>query len=110
MLDIYNFVCFLKCAWIESQILNYKPWMDIFMAIDSSDDVSKILDFGDSYITKQNNIFWQDVLQTWLQVENILNKHHDYIKKFISNVPLWYNSCIIAEDHTFFIKYGIKMV
>ena len=103
----------MKCAWIERQILNYKPWMDIFIAIDSSDDVSKILDFGDSFITKmikQNNIFWQDVLQTWLQVENILNKNHDYIKKFISNIPLRYNSYIIAEDNTFFIKYGIKMV
>ena len=51
--------------------------MDIFIAIDSSDDVSKILDFGDSFITKmikQNNIFWQDVLQAWLQVENIEQK------------------------------------
>ena len=36
---------------------------------------------------KQNNTFWQDVLQSWLQVENILNKNHDYIKKFISSVP-----------------------
>ena len=63
---------------------------------------------------KQNNIFWQDVLQSWLQVENILNKNHDYIKKFISSVPLWYNSLIIPEDHIFFIKTwyqnGIKLI
>ena len=61
--------------------------MDIFIAMNSSDVVSKILDFGDSFIKKmikQNNIFWQDVLQSWLQVENILNKKHDYIKKFNS--------------------------
>ena len=107
MLDIYNFVWSLKCSWIKRLTLNYKPWMDIFIAMNSSDVVSKILDFGDSFIKKmikQNNIFWQDVLQSWLQVENILNKNHDYIKKFISSVPLWYNSLIISEDHIFFIK------
>ena len=35
-------------------------WMDIFIAMNSSDVVSKILDFGDSFIKKmikQNNIF-----------------------------------------------------
>ena len=26
MLDIYNFVCSLKCSWIKRLILNYKPW------------------------------------------------------------------------------------
>ena len=80
--------------------------MDIFIAMNSSDVFSKILDFGDSFtkkMIKQNNIFWQDVLQSWLQVENILNKNHDNIKKFISNVPL-YDTCIthitcIPEDH-----------
>ena len=29
---------------------------------------------------------------------------HDYIKKFISSVPLCYNSYITAHDHTFFVK------
>ena len=46
--------------------------------------------------------------------ENILNKNHDYIKKFISSVPLWYNSLIIPEDQIFFIKTwyqnGIKLI
>ena len=26
MLDMYNFVCSLKCSWIKRLILNYKPW------------------------------------------------------------------------------------
>ena len=76
--------------------------LDIFIAMNSSVVVSKILYFGDNFIKKmikENNIFWQDVLQSWLQVENILNINHDYIKKFISSVPLWYNSLIISEDH-----------
>ena len=37
-----------------------KSWMDNFIAINSSGVVSKILDFGDSFIKKmikQNNIF-----------------------------------------------------
>ena len=63
---------------------------------------------------KQNNIFWHDVLQSWLQVENILNKNDDYIKKFISSVPLCYNSHIIHEDHIFFFKIwylnGTKLI
>ena len=108
---------FLKCSWIKRLTLNYKPWMDIFIAMNSSDVVSKMLDFGDSFIKKmikQNNTFWQDVLQSWVQVENILNKNHDYIKKFISSVTLWYNSLIIPEDHIFFIKIwyqnGIKLI
>ena len=32
--------------------LNYKPWMDIFIAMNGSDVVSKILDFGDNFIKK----------------------------------------------------------
>ena len=51
--------------------------MDNFIAINSSGVVRKILDFGDSFIKKmikQNNIFWQDVLQSWLQIAIILNK------------------------------------
>ena len=70
-----------------------------------------LVDFGDSFIKrmiKQNNIFWQDVLQSWLKVENILNKNHDYIKKFISSAPLWYNSYIFPEDNIFFIKIGYQ--
>ena len=60
MLDTYNFVCSLKCSWIKTLTLNYKPWMDIFIAMNSSDIVRKILDFGDNFIKKiikQNNIF-----------------------------------------------------
>ena len=44
--------------------LNFKPWMDIFITLNSSDFVSKILDFGDSIIKKmikQNNTLWKDV-------------------------------------------------
>ena len=40
--------------------VNYKPLIEIFFAMNSSDVVSKILDFGDSFIKKmikQNNIF-----------------------------------------------------
>ena len=51
--------------WIKRLTLNYKPWMDIFIAVKSSDVVSKILYFGDSFIKKmikQINIFWEDVL------------------------------------------------
>ena len=49
-------------------------------------------------------MFLQDVLQSWLQVENInILKKNDYIKKFISSVPLWYNSYVIADDQTFII-------
>ena len=35
-------------------------------------------------------MFLKDFLQSWLQVENIniLKKKNDYIKKFISSVPL----------------------
>ena len=43
-----------------------------------------------------------------------MNKNYDYIKEFISSVPLWYNSYIIPEDHIFFIKIwyqnGIKLI
>ena len=59
MLDTYNFVCSLKCSWIKTLTLHYKPWMDIFIAMNSSGIVRKILDFGDSFIQKmikQNNI------------------------------------------------------
>ena len=59
MLNITNFVYSLKCSWIKRLTLNYKPWMDIFIAMKGSDVVSKILDFGDIFIKKmiKQNIF-----------------------------------------------------
>lgn len=80
MLDINNFVCSSKCSYIKMLTLNYKPRMCISIVINGSDVVSGILDLEDSFIKrmiKQINIFWQDVLQSWPQVENIKNKNLD---------------------------------
>ena len=46
MLDIFIFVCSLKCSWIKRLTPNYKTWVKIFIAINSSD-------------SKWNTTFWR---------------------------------------------------
>ena len=91
--------------------------MDIFFAINGKDITMKMLEFGDDFIRKmikQNNVFWQDVFQSWHQVVNMLNKQPGYIKKNIINVPIWHNSCITVANKPFFInvlyQHGVKLV
>lgn len=117
MLDVHNFVSSLKCLWIKRLTLKHKPWMDIFFAINGKNVTMKMLEFGDDFIRKmikQNNVFWQDVFQSWHQVVNMLNKQPGYIKKNIINVPIWHNSCITVANKSFFInvlyQHGVKLV
>lgn len=75
--------------------------MDIILAINSKYVVMKILEFVDDFIRKmikQYNGFWQDDFQSWLKVVNMFNKQPSYIKKNITNVPIWHNSCITVAN------------
>lgn len=77
--------------------------MDIILAINSKYVVMKILEFVDDFIRKmikQYNGFWQDDFQSWLKVVNMFNKQPSYIKKNITNVLIWHNSCITVANNS----------
>lgn len=62
--------------------------MEIVLAINGKYVVMNMLEFGGNFIRMmitQNNVFWQDVFQAWLQVVNMFNKQPGYIEK---------NSCL----------------
>lgn len=70
MVDINNFITSLKCSWIKRLTKAHKPWMDFLFTIYGNDFLQKLFDFGDSFVIeclhKVNNVFWKDVLNSWL--------------------------------------------
>jgi exonuclease III len=118
MVNIDNFIKSLKCSWMKRLVTtNDKPWMDIFFAINGSDVVKNLLDFGDQYISsflmKKNNIFWKDVFSAWQHVTKKIEQDKN-VKFKIFTLPIWYNSSINIGGKCIFIKnwyqHGVKIV
>lgn len=117
MVDINNFIIFLKCSWIKRLTKSYKPWMDIFYTINGHDLLQKLYDCGDTFalecLHKENNAFWEDVLYSWSCYIKTINNHLT-IKDNILNAPVWYISNIKLAHKTIsyksWHKSGVKVV
>ena len=117
MVDINNFITSLKCSWIKRLTKAHKPWMDFLFTIYGNDFLQKLFDFGDSFVIeclhKVNNVFWKDVLNSWLCFITTY-KNHPKVKDNFLNTPVWYNSNIhIANKYVFikaWYKTGVKVI
>ena len=59
ILDIYDFVCSLKCSWIKRLTLYYKYWMDISLqetVVMSNDDILHNYNLPNVYMMQFNSI------------------------------------------------------
>lgn len=101
-----RFIDSLNFYWINK--LTKKQWLhvDIFLTINCSDIVNKILDFGDAFISdiwmpKKN---WYDIFTSWVHVmKNTKNEMH--LKKHLFNFPVWFNSNIRMNNNSgFFLQ------
>ena len=83
----------------SSLTFHQKPLMDLFlppMEMNSNVVDDRFFHFGDGFISnclrRENNTFWQNVLNSWLGVMKGL--------KLIRNmkIPVWYNSDITVNN------------
>lgn len=106
MLEMNKFIMSLKCSWLKRLIKGKKSWIDIFEAINGVQIVNKLLDFGDAFISEcvipKNNVFWQDVFNSFLCVIKSFNG--SFVKENLPSIPVWYNTNIKAGMKTLFIK------
>ena len=113
MINIDHFITALKSSWIKRLTQKQKPWMDLFFAINGNDVVDRLFHFGDCFIPQcllqKNNTFWQNVLNSWLEVMKGLKLSRNIKKQFL-NIPVWYNSDITVNNHYILLDYGIRKV
>lgn len=116
MLEMNKFIMSLKCSWLKRLIKGKKSWIDIFEAINGVQIVNKLLDFGDAFISEcvipKNNVFWQDVFNSFLCVIKSFNG--SFVKENLPSIPVWYNTNIKVGMKTLFIKSwyekGVKII
>lgn len=69
MVNVVFFIKSFQCPWIKKLTKNNKPWLDIFFTIIGRDNVNKIFEFGDAFISDilipKNNDFWYDVFTSY---------------------------------------------
>ena len=79
-----------------------KALIELVYAINGNDVVDRLFHFGDCFISQcllhKNITFWQNVLNSWLEVMKGL-KLSRFIKKQFLNIPVWYNSNITVNSH-----------
>ena len=92
---------------------NYKPWIDIFLAIHGNNFICKLLDFEEVLILntlkQEKKTFWEDVFKLWIcfiKTRNSVN----VIKSNFHTFPIRYNSEIEANNNTIFIKLVLKLL
>ena len=112
MVDLDTFIVSLKLSWIDRIVKSSrKDYIIIFEK--SMSPLNKFLKMGMDWtkmvIQKSNNIFWNQVLSTWVKFsENaVISDNND-----ILTCPIWYNP-LISKNSFYFPKWyknGISMV
>jgi hypothetical protein len=66
MINIENFIAYLKMSWVKKLIFDTAKWQSI---IGTEVDISNVIKFGPVYalqkLEKSKNMFWKDVMKSW---------------------------------------------
>ena len=103
MINIENFIAYLKMSWVKKLIFDAAKWQSI---IGTEVDISNVIKFGPVYalqkLEKSKNMFWKDVMKSWKRLICCFEKSN--YDKVIANSVLWYNENIKVNRKTLYLK------
>ena len=76
MINLKNYICALKSTWIRRLLANDSKYVSVFESkyTKIKDLINRGLEFTKGLIRNKNNIFWNDVLESWIHICNKLNQ------------------------------------
>ena len=70
-----------------------------------NDLINRGLEFTKRLIRNKNNIFWNDVLNSWIE---ICNEQNETKSEEIGSINIWNNKDITIANNSFFTEDGTK--
>ena len=105
MVNLRHYICALKGSWIRKLITKDSKYINIFESkyTNISDLINRGTEFINKLITNNNNPFWNDVLESWIQ---ICEKIEPVTFDDILMTNLWDNRKLkIANRHIFYKRW-----
>lgn len=120
MLNLRNFILSLKCSWIQRLIKGNHSWLSILKNNYGQDVIDKRLNTGNDYVKKMlkctSNVFWKDVLESWLFVNSKDLENVNLTQPEILSTPVRFNSYITVNKKSIFnfikesYEKGVKII
>ena len=87
-MSVKNYMLALKSTWIRRLIVNTSKYVSIFetMYTKINDLINRGLEFTKRLIRNKSNIFWNDVLNSWIE---ICNKQNETKSEEIGSINIW---------------------
>ena len=103
MINLKNYMLALKSTWIRRLIVNTSKYVSIFetMYTKINDLINRGLEFTKRLIRNKSNIFWNDVLNSWIE---ICNKQNETKSEEIGSINIWNNKDITIANNSFFYR------
>ena len=103
MIHLNHYICSLKCTWIRRLISSETKYKNIFEFYYTKIDnlINRGKEFARRLITDKTNIFWNEVLDSWIKMCNLT-----YPTTFedILSVNIWDNKNVKIANKTIFYK------
>ena len=103
MINLKNFMLALKSTWIRRLTVNTSKYVSIFetMYTKINDFINRGPEFTKRLIRNKSNIFWHDVLNSWIE---ICNKQNETKSEEIGSINIWNNKDITIANNSFFYR------
>ena len=103
MINLKNYICALKSTWIRRLLANDSKYVSVFESkyTKIKDLINRGLEFTKGLIINKNNIFWNDVLESWI---HICNKQNQTKPDKIGSTNIWNNKDITIAHSSFFYR------
>ena len=107
MITLKNYMLALKSTWIRRLIVNSSKYVSIFetMYTKINDLINQGLEFTKRLKRNKNIIFWNDVLNSWIE---ICNKQNETKSEEIGSINIWNNKDITIAKTDSFTGDGTK--
>ena len=76
MINLNNYICALKSTWIRRLLANDSKNVSVFESKYTKNKglIDRALEFTKGLVRNKNNIFWNDVLESWILICNKQNQ------------------------------------
>ena len=103
MINLKKYICALKSTWIRRLLANDSKYVSVFESkyTKIKDLINRGLEFTKGLIRNKNNIFWNDVLESWI---HICNKQNQTKPDEIGSTNIWNNKDITIAHNSFFYR------
>ena len=107
MINLKNYICALKSTWIRRLLANDSKYVYVFESkyTKIKDLINRGLEFTKGLTRNKNNIFWNDVLESWI---HICNKQNQTKPDEIGSTNIWNNKDIKIAHNSFFLQKMVR--